>query len=329
MHYIFLVFTAVFFLQGCKPEVQVPKPTELNSSVVSTVSLYNQQFSLRNKAGSIKHLLLEPSSFQGEITRAKVHTLVISALHPQPYLSYTLPEKSIIIALNLRNCGFLLDDDADVRGTSMKTFTLAYTSALNGANKQKRKTLSQQERIILVNKDEMATQSFTLKPESFYVDSSVEEVENYRIYSDRNVSILYLSLNDAKAILEEALLLRKDRALNEALIETIALKNPSYYRELLAKKSRYNLPKKSIVHLPKDALISYAVTHLDEIYLSGKYKTTSGRYKILIQEQKAQFDRRGGTHKRHSIRAKKSKKRKKAVGDIPEGDNFIDFSKGL
>jgi hypothetical protein len=74
----------------------------------------------------------------------------------------------------------------------------------------------------------------------------------------------------------------------------------------------------------------YAVAHTEEIYSTGKYKTVTGEYKIFIFSEKAEFDSKGKVKvKKHTIKIKDSKRNLKTTTQLPEHEDFIDFSEGI
>ena len=74
----------------------------------------------------------------------------------------------------------------------------------------------------------------------------------------------------------------------------------------------------------------YAVAHTEEIFTTGKYKTVDGLYKIYIFSDDVEFnDKERVRVKKHKIKVKASNRNLKTTEELPDHQDFIDFSEGI
>ena len=133
-------------------------------------------------------------------------------------------------------------------------------------------------------------------------------------------------------LIESVLKNRKEKDKNESLIRNIAQDNIKLYRTLQHNKDLYNIPKYSILGLPKDVNIQYAITNTFEIYRTGRYKSTSGKFK-KFKVKEVNFMQSSSNYQykhRVEINGKKIKNKVSAQSNKRDADiNFIDFSNGI
>ncbi len=178
---------------------------------------------------------------------------------------------------------------------------------------------------------EEASSSLVFNIKSFYTDENLLSDRKFSVVSqDINVTFSLFDVSYKKAIVKEVLTLREDEEKNEALLHAISRVDLSYYYKLRKERKSYILPKHSMLNMPDDADIEYADKNYKQFFKNGKYRTETGRYKIVFAEDLMKF--KNGDIKiknRHTIDEKYSKQKIKKTTDIPDHDGFIDFSEGV
>ena len=190
--------------------------------------------------------------------------------------------------------------------------------------------LTQMKKVVSVPFKE-ATDSITVTIKSLFPDSDLLDDRSYVIKaSDCNISFVLYDSDFEDEILKETLAHRANLKKNEALLHKISEDNLQLYYEIHANASEYKLPEVSMIRLPEDADLEYARLHYENFAKTGKYRTMDGKYTIVMKQEEMEFDKgRVTVKKSRTIKTDRSKKEIKKAGDIPEADDFIDFSEGV
>jgi len=241
-----------------------------------------------------------------------------------PFVEYHFDKPYIIKKLHLLNSGFIVDGDSS--SSHIKKFeivffnankSLIYTSELDDDAKE------------IEDLHNVEATGFILKTHSLYVPDETDG-DDIKSAFDTRVEVEVIDVNHIYDIIAPVLLEREASTSNEELLKTIALLNTELFKRLKSQRKDFKLPKDSVLYLPDDADMHYAVSHTQEIYQTGKYKTINGDYKIHIFHEEAEFDAKGNVKvKEHKIKVNKSNRNLKTTTQLPEHEEFIDFSEGL
>ena len=176
-----------------------------------------------------------------------------------------------------------------------------------------------------------ATTDLTLSIKELFPDNDLLDERSYIVdANDCNVTFVVYDASYEGAILKETLRRRDNPKKNEALLHKISKDNFQLYYEIHAKRSEYKLPEVSMINLPEDADLEYAREHYKNFAKTGKYRTMDGKYTIVMEQEAMEFDKKSvGVEKTRTIKTDKSNKSIKKAGEIPEADDFIDFSEGV
>ncbi|HFU74544.1 MAG TPA: hypothetical protein ENK65_03225 [Helicobacteraceae bacterium] len=318
----------VLFFTGCG---STPKPkvdTHVTLTPAKTIELYGQKLTpsqaLASKAFQVREIpvTLKPNVQYMGIEQKSGFTFTIA-----PLLQYTFDTDYIILAADTYTLLPLTDDavfekhiigqikemDRIYANLSRDTVTLAPTQE------------------ILTQFKATPTKSMTFSVKSLHFNENFKASNKYTINAqDLNVTFSLYDPAYSKPIVNETLTTRDEPQNNELLIQAIASSDDAYYQKLLEDKTDFILPQHSIVNMPEDADLRYAIEKHQVYFKTGKYKTKNGQYKIIIPDEKIQFDNsNANVQGTHSIKTKQNKKRLKKATDIPDHDNFIDFSEGV
>lgn len=329
MRHLLLTFMAIILIfSGCgsdpKPQVQAPvilKPAK-------QITLYNQTLTpseeMASKAFSVQEITvsLKPNVNYMGMEQANGFTFTIA-----PLLKYNFDKDYQVLQADIRNL-LPLTDDAVFENriqAHIQNMDLVYADL----SREHITLTPTQERIKTFKR--MPTKNLTFAIKSLFSHPKYKASNKYTLSSkDLNVSFSFYNPSFTKAIISETLMTRKDALLNEALLHNIAKVDDTYYQQLLQNKEAYIIPEHSIMFMPEDADLSYAIEKSEVFFNTGKYKTKSGKYKIIIPDEMIQFDQSStNVQGTHSIKTKQNKKRLKKATDIPDHDNFIDFSEGV
>ncbi|MDF1881963.1 hypothetical protein JHD50_11755 [Sulfurimonas sp. MAG313] len=241
-----------------------------------------------------------------------------------PFVEYHFDKPYIIKKVHLLNSGFIIAGDSS--SSHIKKFeivffntnkSLIYSSELDTDDKE-----------IEALHNVVAT-GFILKTHSVYVPDGTSAYEVKAAF-DTRIEVEVIDVNHIYDIIAPVLSHRESSNSNEELLKTIALLNTELFKRLKAMRKDFKLPKNSVLYLPDDADMDYAVSHTQEIYQTGKYKTIDGEYKIHIFNEKAEFDAKGNIRvNKHEIKINKSNRNLKTTTQLPDHEDFIDFSEGL
>ena len=243
-----------------------------------------------------------------------------------PFIEYKFDKPYIIKKVHLMQSGFVVNGKAE--SSNIKKFEILFYDA-------KKTPLYtdelEKDAITIEDFSNIQADGFILKTHSVYTPKDVEVDENDVIAAfDGRIEVEVIDANYVYDIVAPVLSERDSSTSNEDLLKTIALLNSELFKRLREKRADFNLPKTSVLYLPDDADMHYAVAHTQEIYLTGKYKTVDGAYKIHIFNEKAEFNSKGKIKVRqHQIDVQKSNRNLKTTTQLPEHEKFIDFSEGL
>lgn len=327
MKKIYTLIALMVLITGCAqkgldpqddPVLEAPEITLFKQSLpIEQTVLQKAYKKISPKIGLSSMSGLKGKSFAGEF--------VFDAEH-LPFIEYRFDKPYIIKKVHLLKSGFVVDGDAS--SSMIKKFEIVffdaekspiYTSELDRGVKE------------LEDLHNVEASGFVLKTHSVYTpkDKAVSENDVVAAFDGR-IKVEVIDVNHVYDIIAPVLSERDSSTSNEELLKTIALLNTELFKRLKAKRKDFNLPKDSVMYLPDDADIHYAVGHTQEIYQTGKYKTIDGSYKIHIFHDEAEFDAKGKVRvKKHKIEVNTSSRNLKTTTQLPEHEEFIDFSEGL
>jgi len=243
-----------------------------------------------------------------------------------PFIEYRFDKPYIIKKIHLLSSGFVVNGNAD--SSHIKKYEIVffdaekspvYTSELD------------EDAVDIESLHNIQADGFILKTHSVYTekDEDIDEGDVVAAFDGR-IEVEVIDGNYVYDIIAPVLEERESSTSNEELLKTIALLNTELFKRLKSKRKDFNLPKDSVLYLPDDADMHYAVAHTQEIFQTGKYKTKEGTYKIHIFHEDAEFDAKGKVRvKKHKIDVQESNRNLKITTQLPEHEEFIDFSEGL
>jgi len=320
----------IFGLVGCgsTPQAPLQENKEAVLTPASSVTLYSQKLhpskDLALKAFSVKSypVNLKKDVMYTGLDSKKAFTFTIS-----PILKYNFEKNYVVLEADISNLLVLRDDAVFEKTTTaqLQTFDVMYSNL----SRQHFKIEKTQMNINGFQNQKTTRIIFAIK--SLYPTDTMNSSHKYMLnLNDMNVSFSFFNPIYKNDIIIETLKKRQDKAANELLLQSIAQEDVSYYQTLRTHKESYILPEHSIMNMPYDADLDYAIHKHELFFNTGKYKTNSGKYKIIIPEDQIQFDNANANLKNtHSIKTRNTKKRLKKSSDIPDHDNFIDFSEGM
>jgi len=243
-----------------------------------------------------------------------------------PFVEYRFDKPYIIKKVHLKSSGFVVDGDAS--SSMIKKFEMVFFDAEKSPLYVAE--LDEGEKVIGDLQNNQAT-GFILKTHSVYTPKGKEVSEEDVVAAfDARVEVEVIDGNYIYDIIAPVLEGRDSSTSNEELLKTIALLNTELFKRLKSQRSGFKLPKDSVLYLPDDADMHYAVAYTQEIFQTGKYKTKDGSYKIHIFKEDAEFDAKGKVKvRKHEIKVNKSNRNLKTTTQLPEHEDFIDFSEGL
>lgn len=313
---------------GSAPKPQVQAPSVPLVKVAKSITLYEQELpvskALASKAFAVqeREVSLKPNVLYTGLDSTKAFAFTIA-----PILKYSFGQEYVILSADIQKLISFTDDAMFEHTThvNIQSLSLIYS---NLSRQDLRLSKGQK---TITNFKKIPTKSITFAIKTLFPDPSMNASSQYSLLAqDLNISFSLYNANFEDAIIREVLTTRNDAQKNELLIQTIAQENRDYYMQLLPNKSTYILPPHSIMYMPTDADLNYAIEKHELFFNTGKYKTTSGKYKILISEEMVKFDQSNvKVNSKHTIKTKQSKKKLKKATDIPDHDNFIDFSEGV
>ena len=319
---------AVFvFIIGCSKKEPEAKVDPVLSS--SEIVLFKQSLPVKKevlhkaykkispKIGLNDMRELKGTSFNGEFVFSE---------EKLPFIEYRFDKPYIIKKIHLKQSGFIVDGDAS--SSNIRKYELLFLDAKKTPlySDELSKDVTSIERI-----NNVEASGFILKTRSVYTKKGMKIDENDVVAAfDGRIEVEVIDADYIFDIVAPVLTERESDTSNEELLKTIALLNGELFRRLREQRSDFNLPKTSVLYLPDDADMHYAIAHTENIYKTGKYKTVTGEYKIFIFSEEAEFDAKGKVKvKKHKIKIKDSNRNLKTTTQLPEHEEFIDFSEGI
>ncbi len=327
MKHILSLITILLFIVGCANKV----PETAVDPVLSSpeIVLFKQSLPIKKevlhkaykkitpKIGLHDMRDLKGTSFNGEFVFDEQEI---------PFIEYRFDKPYIVKKIHLKKSGFVVDGDAT--SSNIKKFEILFLDAKKSP--QYSNELSK-DRTSIEDINNVEASGFILKTRSVYTRKGerIDETDVVAAFDGR-IEVEVIDADYIFDIVAPVLSEREADTSNEELLKTIALLNGELFTRLRAQRGDFNLPKTSVLYLPDDAEMHYAVAHTEEIYRTGKYKTLTGEYKIFIFSEEAEFDSKGKVKvKKHTIKIKDSKRNLKTTTQLPEHEDFIDFSEGI
>jgi len=327
MKYITSLTLILVLMSGCGSKSQ---PAEIDPVAINKeILLFKQSLPIEKKVLDKAYNKVQPviglsnmSSFEGKSFKGEF----VFEAGQLPFIEYRFDKPYIIKKIHLKSSGFIVDGDA--RSSHIKKFEIVFFDA-------------EKSPLYIAELDEDAKSidsfhniqatGFIIKTHSVYTPTDKEIDKNDIIAAfDARLDVEVIDGNYIYDIIAPVLTERESSTSNEELLKTIALLNAELFKRLKNQRSDFNLPKDSVLYLPDDADMHYAVAHTQEIFKTGKYKTKDGEYKIHIFKEDAEFDAKGNVRvKKHEIKVEKSNRNLKTTTQLPEHEDFVDFSEGL
>ncbi len=327
MKHLVTLVSILFFMLGCaKKEMQIETDPVLTSK---EIVLFKQSLPIKKEVLSKAYKKISPiiglnnlrelkgTSFNGEFVFNE---------QKLPFIEYRFDKPYIIKKIYLKKSGFVVDGDAS--SSNIKKYEILFLDAKKSPHY--RDELSKGS-LIVEDVHNVQAGGFILKTRSVYTPENEKIDENDVVAAfDGRIEVEVIDVDYIYDIVAPVLSERDADTSNEELLQTIALLNGELFRRLRDKRADFNLPKTSVLYLPDDADMHYAVAHTQDIYETGKYKTVNGEYKIFIFSENAEFDSKGKVRvKKHTIKIKDSNRNLKTTTQLPEHEDFIDFSEGI
>ncbi len=327
MKYIANLALILILITGCgnNPEPAEVDPVSMNKEII----LFKQSLPIEQNVLAKAYKKVKPtiglsnmSAFEGKSFKGEF----VFEAGQLPFIEYRFDKPYIIKKIHLKSSGFVVDGDAS--SSHIKKFEIVFFDA-------------EKSPLYLTELDEdvdsidgfnnVQATGFIIKTHSVYTPTS-KDIDKGDIIAafDARLDVEVIDGNYIYDIIAPVLTERDSSISNEELLKTIALLNGELFRRLKNQRSDFNLPKDSVLYLPDDADMHYAVAHTQEIFKTGKYKTKDGEYKIHIFNEDAEFDSKGNVRvKKHEIKVEKSNRNLKTTTQLPDHEDFIDFSEGL
>ncbi len=326
MKKIYSLVALMILIAGCgdkEPEIVEPV------TITPEITLFKQSLPVEKKVLQKAYRKISPKiglSHMGDLKGKSYGDEFVFDENELPFIEYKFDKPYIIKKVHLKRSGFVVDGDASSSG--IKKFdmlfldeqkTPLYTGELEPGE------------TAIEDLNNVQADGFILKTRSIYIPESKEITENEVVAAfDGRVEVEVIDADYIYDIVAPVLTDRESSTNNEELLKTIALLNTELFKRLRRKFSDFNLPNTSVLYLPDDADMHYAIAHTEEVYKTGKYKTINGEYKIHIFNEKAEFNAKGNVRvKEHKIEIKDSSRNLKTTTQLPEHEEFIDFSEGL
>jgi len=330
MKYVLSLLLLLVFIIGCSKDEPKPEPIKMDPILQSSkITIFKQSIPIKKevlhkaykkispKIGLSSLSDLEGKSFNGEFVFDE---------DKLPFIEYKFDKPYIIKKIHLKGSGFVVDGDSS--SSNIRKFELLFLDA-----KKTPVYLSElkKDSTSMSQFDNIQASGFILKTRSVY--TSVEKkimAEDIKASFDSRIEVEVIDADYIFDIIENVLSERESSASNEELLKTIALMNTELFKRLRIQRTDFNLPKESVLYLPEDADMHYAVANTKDIYETGKYRTVDGKYKIYIFSEEVDFKEQEKIRiKKHKIRLEKYKRNLKTTEQLPDHEDFIDFSEGI
>jgi len=327
MRYIVSYLLVLVFIIGC-----AKKEAELEVDPVSIapeIVLFKQSLPIEKKVLQKAYKKITPKiglSHMSDLKGKSFNSEFVFDAQELPFIEYRFDKPYIIKKIHLLQSGFVVNGNAD--SSHIKKFEIVFFDA----DKSPVYTSELADDAEVIDEiHNIQADGFILKTHSVYTnkDEQIDEGDVVAAFDGR-IEVEVIDGNYVYDIIAPVLEDRDSSTSNEELLKTIALLNTELFKRLKSKRKDFNLPKDSVLYLPDDADMHYAVAHTQEIFQTGKYKTKDGEYKIHIFHEDAEFDAKGKVRvKKHKIDVKESNRNLKITTQLPEHEEFIDFSEGL
>ncbi len=326
MKKIYSLITLLILVAGCgdkEPEVVDPV------SIAPEITLFKQSLPVEQKVLQKAYKKITPKiglSHMGDLKGKSYGDEFVFEESELPFIEYKFEKPYIIKKVHLKRSGFVIDGDAS--SSSIKKFDMLFLDAHKTPLYTGELTAGE---TAIDDLNNVQADGFILKTRSVYIPESKEISENDVIAAfDGRIEVEVIDADYIYDIVAPVLTDRDSSTSNEELLKTIALLNTELFKRLRMQRNDFNLPSTSVLYLPDDADMHYAIAHTEEVYKTGKYKTINGEYKIHIFNEQAEFNSKAKIQvKEHKIEIKGSDRNLKTTTQLPEHEEFIDFSEGL
>ncbi len=324
----FYALTAILALfSGCVKDE--PKVVKMDPVLASPeIQLFNQSLPVKKEVLHKAYKKISPriglSNMRGFEGKTYNGEFVFNEEN-LPFIEYRFDKPYIIKKVYLKKSGFVVDGNTE--NSNIKKFEMVFLDT--------RKTPTfvgelEKGATEIEDFDNVQSEGFILKTRSLYVnhDDNIKANDIVPAF-DARIEVEVIDTDYVYDIVAPVLSKRDSHTSNEELLKTIALMNTELFQRLREKRGEFNLPRTSVLYLPKDADMHYAVAHTEDIYQTGKYKTIDGLYKIYIFSDNVDFnDKEKVRVKKHKIKVKNSNRNLKITEELPDHQDFIDFSEG-
>jgi len=327
MKHIITFFLVVTFFVACsndKPKPPKPKFDPVLES--SKIKLFKQSLPIKKEVLQKAYKKITPKIGLSNLTDFKGTRFKDEFVFNEdnlPFVEYRFDKPYIIKKIHLLKSGFVVDGND--KGSNIKKYELLF---LDAKHTPAYNSELEDDSTYIDNFDNIQAQGFILKARSVYFKKGEKiSAEDIIASFDSRVEVEVIDTDYIFDIVETVLSERDASVSNEELLKTIALMNRELFKRLRLQRSDFNLPPESVMYLPEDADMNYAVANTKNIYETGKYKTLKGRYKIYIFSDEVDFKEQEKIRlKKHKIRSEKSNRNLKTTEELPEHQDFIDFS---
>jgi len=325
--YFYAITAILVLLTGCAKDE--PKVVKMDPVLASPeIQLFKQSLPIEKEVLQKAYKKITPSiglsnmrDFKGKAYNGEF----VFDEENLPFIEYRFDKPYIIKKVYFKKSGFVVDGNA--KSSNIKKFEMVFfdtqkTPTFVGEADKNAKDIE--------DLDNVEAEGFILKTKSLYVNDD-DKIDRSDIAAafDARIEVEVIDTDYVYDIIAPVLSERDSSTSNEELLKTIALMNTELFKRLKEQRGAFNLPKTSVVYLPDDADMHYAVAHTEEIYETGKYKTVDGLYKIHIFSDNVEFnDKERVRVKKHKIDVKNSNRNLKITEELPDHQDFIDFSEG-
>jgi hypothetical protein len=327
MKHLYILTAILILLSGCGKDE--PKITKMDPVLEAPeIQLFKQSLPIKKEILQKAYKKIIPriglSNMRGFEGKAYNGEFVFNEDN-LPFIEYRFDKPYIIKKVYLVKSGFVVDGEA--KSSNIKKFEMVFLDA------QKTPTFVgelDKDALSINDFDNVQAEGFVLKTKSLYVnhDDKIDSTDIVAAF-DARIEVEVIDTDYVYDIIAPVLSERDSSTSNEELLKTIALMNTELFKRLKEQRGEFNLPKSSVVYLPDDADMHYAVAHTKEIYETGKYKTVDGMYKIHIFNDDVEFnDKERVRVKKHKINVQNSNRNLKITEELPDHQDFIDFSEG-
>lgn len=305
-----------------------PEPVD-PVTIAPEILLFKQSLPIEQKVLQKAYKKISPKiglSSMGDIKGKSFNSEFVFDAESIPFIEYRFDKPYIIKKVHLLSSGFVVNGNAD--SSHIKKYEIVFFDADKSPVYASE---LEEDAANIESLHNIQADGFILKTHSVYTnrDEDIDEGDVVAAFDGR-IEVEVIDGNYVYDIIAPVLQDRDSSTSNEELLKTIALLNTELFKRLKSKRKDFNLPKDSVLYLPDDADMHYAVAHTQEIYQTGKYKTTEGTYKIHIFHEDAEFDAKGKVRvRKHKIDVKESTRNLKITTQLPDHEEFIDFSEGL